>query len=129
MSDDFPDDLKDFAAKSYPKGTLAFYQEIVPAYVGTCEEMGVAVPTAIAVILDDIGAHGVIGCVKFDGQWSAQEEGCMSLIVRCLVNTLEEQTRIRSAWVNHQSYLSYPGEGGLEELPPLPLCQELGIDD
>lgn len=128
LKDDFPDDLKEFAAQRCPQGVLAFYQEVMPAYVGTCEEMGWAAPTAIAAILDDIGTYGVIDCVKIDGQWR-QKNGCMGLLVRCLVNTLEEQARIRSAWVNHQSYLLYPGEGELEALPPLPLHQELGIDD
>jgi hypothetical protein len=138
LNNDFPDDLKEFATTEYPQGALAFYQEVMPAYVGTCEEMGVAAPTAIAVILDDIGAYGVIGCIKLDGQWSAQKE--LGLIVRCLVSSLKGQQRkiearcMRGIEKVIQKAIDdgrlFAADDVVQmEISPLPLSQELGIDD
>jgi len=112
---DFPDDLKEFATNRCPQGTLAFYQEIAPAYVGTCEEMGWAAPTAIAVILDDNAPYGVIDCVKIDGQWRTRG-GVKSLVIRCFVEDLLAANRVELG-PETQSY------------SPLPLLQELGIED
>lgn len=84
MSRDFPDDLKEFAAKSYPQGFLTFHQEIE---VGGDERLLRYSPTGVAVILDDKEPYGVIDCVKIDGQWQARI-GFETLAIRCLVEVL-----------------------------------------
>lgn len=133
MNNDFPDDLKAFAAQRCPQGVLAFYQEVMPAYVGTCEEMGWAAPTAIAVILDDIGTYGVIDCVKLDGRWR-QKNGCMGLFVRSLLASLKErhsEIRMLSQCLRDvgSAMVEDFADNEQAEIPPLPLYQELGIDD